>query len=173
MIVPVLFSTILYVLSCILRLHAVFSWPDLLAMRPAAFFLTHFWRRLFHKIEQFWASTCIGGIVFHLSTFYADFQHIIVLSNGREQKRSSLTCAFARQMLVNLVVRQKRHPVACRFVRWKTEPTEAAGWKIRLRNEPHGIACDYSHSIVVFAVRRTIRIKSCYVVQPVSWRPPS
>lgn len=26
----------------------------------------------------------------------------------------------------------------------------------------------YSHSIVVFAVRRTIRIKSCYVVQPAS-----
>ena len=31
----------------------------------------------------------------------------------------------------------------------------------------------HSHSIVVFAVRRTIRTKSCYVVQPVSWRPPS
>lgn len=103
MVVPILFLTILYVLSCALRLHAVFSGPDLFAMRPATFFLTHFRSCLFHEIAQFWAGTCVCDVIFHLSTLYADFQHIIVLLNGREQKRSSLTCAFVHQMLVNHV----------------------------------------------------------------------
>lgn len=50
----------------------------------------------------------VFDVILRFATFDADFQHIIVLGNGCERKRLSLTCGFACQVFVNQVVRQKK-----------------------------------------------------------------
>ena len=50
----------------------------------------------------------VFDVILRFATFDADFQHIIVLGNGCERKRFSLTCGFACQVFVNQVVRQKK-----------------------------------------------------------------